>query len=99
MWDSDKQSAKLIDMSVPQDYDMVSVTAGKITNYKYMLIEIKKCWNLKEAKIVPIVIGALGTVCNRFDDHLTPISSEEMPHVVHKTALLRTAHIVRNFLT
>ena len=86
-------------MSVPQDYNVVSVTAGKITKYKDLLIELKKCWNLKEAKIVPIVIGALGTVCNSFATHLASISSEAMPHMVQKTALLGTAHIVRNFLT
>ena len=99
VWDAEKQNAQLIDMSVPQDYNIVKVTAGKITKYKDLAIELKKCWRLKNVTIVPIVIGALGTVCTSFNTHLNSVSENAMPHVVQKTALLGTAHILRNFLT
>ena len=37
----------MIDVTVTQDYNMVSATANKINKYKDMQIETKKCWNLK----------------------------------------------------
>ena len=49
--------------------------------------------------IVPIIIGALGTVCTGFNTHLNSVSQNAIPYVVRKTALLGTAHILRNFLT
>ena len=40
VWDAEKKNAQLIDMSVPQDYTIVKVTAGKITKYKDLAIEL-----------------------------------------------------------
>ena len=40
VWDAEKKNAQLIDMSVPQDYNIVKVTAGKITKYKDLAIEL-----------------------------------------------------------
>ena len=39
----------------------------KIGKYLDLKIEIKRIWKCKEVLIVPIVIGALGTVHNNFD--------------------------------
>ena len=40
VWDAENQNAQLIDMSVPQDYNIVKVAAGKITKYKDLAIEL-----------------------------------------------------------
>ena len=46
-WNATEQTAQLIDVTVPQEYDVVSLTANKINKYKDLEIEIQKFWNLK----------------------------------------------------
>ena len=53
----------------------------------------------KKIKSIPIVIGALGTVCKDINDYLKTISPNIEFRTVQKTALLGTAYILRNFLT
>ena len=75
------------------------IEAEKITKYRDLEIEIQKGWNLKKIKTIPIVIGALGTVCKGINDYLKTISPNIEFRIVQKTALLGTAYILRNFLT
>ena len=46
-WNATEQTAQLIDVTVPQEYDVVSLTANKINKYKDLEIKIQKFWNLK----------------------------------------------------
>ena len=58
---------------LPQDYNVVSATANKITKYKDQKIKIQKFWNLEKVTIVPVVIGALGSTCDSLTTHLADI--------------------------
>ena len=62
-------------------------------------METQKCWNLAKVRTIPIVIGALGTVCEGMTDYMNAISKNIEFNVIQKTALLGTAHILRSFLT
>ena len=98
IWDSIKKTAKLIDMSVPMDYNVVTKTAEKLIKYRSLEIEIQKCWGLKKVDTIPIIIGALGTVCDNLKVNLMAISANAKVSTIQKTALLGTAHILRTFL-
>jgi len=51
-------------------------------------------WNIK-ARVVPIVIGALGATSNNLEKHLQEIpGNNKIPQLV-KTAILGSAHILR----
>ena len=88
-----------MDVSVPVCANVIRKEAEKITKYRDLEIEIQKCWNLRKVRTVPIVVGALGTVSEGILQYISLLS----PHIefttVQKTALLGTAHILRNFLT
>jgi len=88
-----------IDMSVPVCYNVIDKEAEKITKYRDLEIEVQKCWNLKTVKTVPIIIGALGSVTQGIVPYLKNISPHINFDTVQRTALLGTAHILRNFLT
>ena len=88
-----------IDISVPVCYNVVKKEAEKIVKYRDLEIEVQKCWNLKEISTVPIVTGALGTVCKGFKDYLKAVTPGINDTIIQKTALLGTANILRNFLT
>ena len=96
--DRTKKEALLIDISVPVDTNIVQKTAEKHTKYRDLEIELQKCWALKKIETIPIVLGALGTVCTGHHKYLRKISPQANFGIIQKTALLGTAHILRNFL-
>ena len=46
----------------------------KITKYLDLAVEIKELWKMKSAKVVPVVIGALGTIPKRLKVYLRYIN-------------------------
>ena len=86
MWDSIARTSHLIYMSVLMDYNVVEKTAEKLTNYHSLEIEIQKCWVLKKVDTIPVIIGALGTVCDNLSVNLRAISANYQVRIVQKTA-------------
>ena len=46
----------------------------KVNKYLDQAFEIKNLWKMKRVKVVPIVIGALGTVPKKLEEHQTDIN-------------------------
>ena len=59
--------------------------------------ELKKQWNMK-VTIIPIIIGALGTVTKGLVQELEDFEITERVETVQTTALLRLAWILRRVL-
>ena len=59
--------------------------------------KLEKQWNLKET-IIPIVIGALGTVTEGLIQGLEDLKIKGQVETIQTTALLRLARILRRFL-
>ena len=86
-------------MAVPVCRNVVRKVAEKIVKYRDLEIEIQKCWNLNKIETIPVVVGALGTTCCGITEYIKKISPNIEFRIIQKTALLGTAHILRNFLT
>ena len=97
--DTKKKECIFVDVAIPVCYNVVSKEAEKITKYRDLEIEVQKCWNLNKIRTIPIVIGALGSVCRGISDYIEIISPNAKFDIMQRTALLGTAHILRNFLT
>ena len=89
----------IVDVAIPVCQNVVSKEAEKITKYRDLEVEIQKCWNLKKIRTIPIVIGALGSVCKGFKEYAKIVSPKANFDIMQRTALLGNAHILRNFLT
>ena len=63
----------------------------KKDKYLDLARELKKLWNMK-VTIVPIVIGALGTITNRLLKGLEDLEVGGRVETIQTTALLRTAN-------
>ena len=97
--DQKNRTGTFIDISVPTCCNIVRKEAEKIIKYRDLEIETQKCWNLTKIRTIPVIVGALGTVCKGLENSLKLISPKIEYKIIQKTALLGTAHILRNFLT
>ena len=55
-------------------------------------------WYVK-TKVIPVIIGATGTVSESFRKYLSNIRGKHEVKELQKTAILGTAHILRKLLT
>ena len=71
--------------------------SGKKDKYLDLARELKKLWNMK-VTIIPIVIGAFGTVTKGLLKGLENLEVRGRVETIKTTALLRTARILRRVL-
>jgi hypothetical protein len=69
----------------------------KILKYKDLTIEIQHMWKVK-TKVIPVIIGATGTISNSFRKYVSNIPGNHEVKELRKTAILCTAHIRRKVL-
>jgi hypothetical protein len=87
-------TCKLIDMSVPSERNICLKYGEKKTKYKDLEIEICRMWKTK-TEILPVIIGALGTIKNGTKETIKKISNDIHLGTLQKVVLLGSAHILR----
>ena len=92
-----KRIYKIVDFAVPADRRINLKEGEKKDKYLVLDRELKKLWNMK-VTIVPIVIGALGTVTKGLLKGLEDLEVGGRVETIRMTALLRTARILRRVL-
>ena len=58
----------LIDVAISGDRNVIKKTE-KILKYKDLTLEIQRMWNVK-TKVIPVIIGATGTILKSFRKHV-----------------------------
>jgi hypothetical protein len=66
----------------------------KILNYKDLIIETQRMWNV-ETNVMPVITEATGTTSKSFRKYLSSITGKQDIKELQKTAILGTAHILR----
>ena len=87
----------LIDVAISGDRNMIKKEAEKTIKYEDLTIEIQHMWNVK-TKVVPVIIGATGTISKSFRKYVSNIPGNHEVKELQKTAILDTAHILRKVL-
>jgi hypothetical protein len=77
---------------------VIKKEAEKIPKYKDLSTEIQGMWNVK-TKVVPIIIGAAGTVSKSFRKYVSNTPGNHEVKELQKTSILGTAHTLRKVLT
>jgi len=91
------KTCTLIDVAIPADRNVVQKKAEKKLKYKSLCIEIQRMWNMK-CTIVPVIIGANGTVTRSLKRNLEAVPGRHSVDSLQKTAVLGTSHIIRKVL-
>ena len=99
--DNEKGTCILIDVAISGDRNVIKKEDEKILKYKDLTkdltIEIQHIWNVK-TKVMPVIIGATGTISKTFRKYVSNIPGKHEVEEVQKTAILGTAHILRKVL-
>ena len=88
----------LIDVACPMDHNIQSKEKEKVDHYLELKFELERLWNTK-IEIVPIIIGALGSVTENLQTSLKKIGLKHVQvHQLQKCVLLKTGNILRKHL-
>ena len=82
-----------MDFAVPADHRIKLKECEKKDKYLDLARELKKLWNMK-VTIVPIVIGAFGTIAKGLLKVLEDLEVGGRVETIQMTALLRMARIL-----
>ena len=93
----EERICKIVDFAVPADYRINLKECEKKDKYLDFARELKKLWNMKMT-IVPIVIGAFGTITKGLLKGLEDLEVGEQVKTIQMTALLRITRILRRVL-
>ena len=91
---SNKKNYKIVHFAVPADHKINLKESEKKDKYLDLARELKKLWNMK-VTIVPIVIGALGTIAKGLLKGQEDFEIGGRVETIQTTALLKTARILR----
>ena len=91
-------STIIADIACPMDHNTKEKEKEKVEKYQELKEEIERIWKTK-AKVIPIVVGALGVVSDNLNKHLNNLGLENV-RISHlqKTVLLKTGNILRRHL-
>ena len=92
-----ERTCRIVDFAVPADHRLKLKEGEKRDKYLDLAWKMKKLCNLK-VTIIPIVIGALGTVPKGLVQGLEDLEITGRVETVQTTALLRSARILRRVL-
>jgi hypothetical protein len=90
--DNKQGTCMLIDVAITGGRNVMKKESENILKYKYLTIEIQLMWMLK-AKVIPVIIGAAGTVSDSLRQNLSNIPGKheikqlqkKSSHIVHFT--------------
>ena len=92
-----ERTCRIVEFAVPTDHRVKLKECEKRDKYLDFDRELKKLWNMK-VTIIPIVIGALGTVISGLVQRLGDLEKMGWVETVQTIALLRSVRILRRVL-
>jgi len=94
----DDRHTFLIDVACTMDRNVLSKENEKVEKYQDLSIELQHLWNTR-VKVVPLIIGALGSISSSIYTHLATLQVKEVSvHQLQKTVILHTSTILRRHI-
>ena len=67
---------KIVHVTIPGDEWVNNREIGKIEKYKVPKDQIARMWAMQEVIVIPVVVGALGTISTGFEKYIVAIEIE-----------------------
>ena len=85
-------------MAIPVDGRVRAKEDEKVEKYQDLAREVRKIWGVR-TKVIPIVVGTLGTIPLRLKENLRTIGVDTSIELIQRSVLLGSARILRKVLT
>ena len=86
-----------MEFSVPWDKNVLLKEEEKVSKYIPLAKEIRKVHKVS-TKIVPIILGSLGTITNQLKAHLKELRMEKLLGCLQMSVLIGTHNILRKVM-
>ena len=93
----EKKTFRIVDFAVSAEHKVKLKESEKRDENQDLARELKKIWNMK-VTVIPIVIGAFGTVTKELVQGLVDLEIRGRVDTIQTTALLRSPRILRRVL-
>ena len=98
IWDKTNRTAKIIDVCVPNDFGLNRAEREKVTKYQHLKNDLRDTWNLKEAEVIPVVVGATGVMKASLKKYLDMIPGKPTTREVQSAAIRGTISLLKTVL-
>ena len=95
--DKRDKSCQIIDVAIPEHNRVREKEDEKVEKYQDLAREVQKMWGVR-TKVIPVVVGALGSIPLRLNDNLRAIEVGIPVALIQRCALLGSARILRKVL-
>ena len=92
-----EKNCQIIDVAIPEDRRVRAKEDKKIEKYQDLAREVRKMWGVR-TKVIPIVVGALGTIPLRLKENLRTIGVDTSIELIQRSVLLGSARILTKVL-
>ena len=92
--EKNERTCRIVEFAIPADYSVKIKESEKSDKYLDLARELRKLLNMR-VTVIPIVIGAFGTVSQDMERELKELKTGGRIETIHTTALLRSAKIPR----
>ena len=99
IWDKNKKEAKVIEVSVPNDFGLNRAEREKVNKYQDLKNDLRQTWELEEIEIVPVIVGATGLVKTNLKSHLKSIPGSPSTEEIQMCAITGTVSIIKRALS
>ena len=62
---TNERSCAIIDTAIPGDTKVSEKEKEKIEGYQELKRETKRMWNIRSIKVIPVIVGALGSTSKK----------------------------------
>ena len=98
--DSEDKLITIIDFAVPLDHNVVRKEREKVEKYQALAQNFRtKMKGTFRTQIIPVVVGAFGTIPKNLPDHLAKLGIPDATGGLQTTALLGTRRLLKNALS
>ena len=91
----DTQKWTLIDIAVPADQNITRSEEEKVEKLQELVFEIRRIHGASKVTIMPIMIGALGSISKGAKTWFSKLDVPDFLGSVQLSAILGTAHLLR----
>ena len=99
VWDKEKKTAKVIEVTVPNDYGLNAAERKKVTKYQDLKNDLRNTWELDEIEILPVVIGVTGLIKDNFTEILRKIPGSPNVEETQLQAVKGTVTLLKRALS